>query len=149
MRKEARTLMNRSRPRHLVGFVRSAAPYLILGGMTIAVPLYAALTNAGAVTPTYLEERRTPEALFSQLHADALQAFHEQRYSAAYGRFAALADDGHAPSAVMALTMASQGAAVFGSDWSATPGQLQHWSALAAREVRDRGAEITETARGE
>ena len=45
--------------------------------------------------------------------------------------------------------MVSQGRAVFGSEWSATRGQLQRWSALSAREARDRTDLIPEHDRGE
>lgn len=66
----------------------------------------------------------------------ALQAFREQHWAAAYGRFAQLADAGHAPSAEMALLM--HGSPLFGSDWSASPGQQRRWNALVVNHARQR-----------
>jgi len=60
----------------------------------------------------------------------AMQSFREQRYSAAYGRLAQLADAGHAPSAQLALVMYRNGPAWFGYAWSAAPSQLRLWNAL-------------------
>jgi hypothetical protein len=86
----------------------------------------------------------TPE----QRYAEAVQAFQAQRYSAAYGRFAALADDGHAPAALMALALVRY-APVFGAEWSATPAQMEDWSALAMQDMRVAGALIARHDRGE
>ena len=60
----------------------------------------------------------------------AMQSFREQRYSAAYGRLAQLADAGHVPSAQLALVMYRNGPAWFGYAWSAAPSQLRLWNAL-------------------
>jgi hypothetical protein len=49
------------------------------------------------------------------------------RWSAAYGRLAALADEGHAPSARVALAMLRNGPGVYGTDWTATPRQVAAW----------------------
>jgi hypothetical protein len=79
----------------------------------------------------------------------AVQALRAQDYAGAYGRFADLADEGHAASAQWALVLVTQGPTVFGSEWSATRGQLQRWSALSASEARDRADLIPEHDRGE
>ncbi len=71
-------------------------------------------------------------------YARAVQSFREQRYSAAYGRFAQLADAGHAPSAQLALVMYRNGPTLFGSNWSATPGQQWRWNALVFDRARSR-----------
>jgi hypothetical protein len=68
-----------------------------------------------------------------QLLADARQAFREHRFAAAYGRFVALADAGHAPSAQVALLMWRNGPTLFGSDWEATLPQQRRWAALTAQ----------------
>lgn len=68
--------------------------------------------------------------------ADARQAFRERRFPAAYGRFAALADAGHAPSAEISLLMWRHGPDLFGSEWSATPAQLRRWTALVVDRAR-------------
>jgi len=49
------------------------------------------------------------------------------RWSAAYGRFATLADEGHVPSARVALMMLRNGPTVYGMDWAATPTQVASW----------------------
>ena len=64
------------------------------------------------------------------MYSFAVELFREHRYAAAYGRFARLADAGHAPSAQLALVMFRNGPTLFGSEWDATPEQVEHWSAL-------------------
>ena len=49
------------------------------------------------------------------------------RWSAAYGRFAELADEGHVPAARAALAMLRNGPRVYGTDWAATPTQVAYW----------------------
>jgi hypothetical protein len=49
------------------------------------------------------------------------------RWSAAYGRFAVLADEGHVPSARVALAMVRNGPSVYGNEWTATPRQVAAW----------------------
>ena len=90
-----------------------------------------------------LEARQAPR------YADAARLFRAHDYAGAYGRFADLADEGHGPSAQWALAMASQGPALFGSEWSATRGQLRRWSAISARSVREHAHEIAGHERGE
>jgi hypothetical protein len=81
--------------------------------------------------------------------AQAVQAFQALQYADAYGRFAALADEGDAPSALLALAMVRHGPALFRSEWSATHGQLQRWSALALQDLREHGPLIAAHDRGE
>jgi hypothetical protein len=66
-----------------------------------------------------------------QLHAAAVDSFRKARFPEAFGRFVALADAGHAPSAGIALWMWQQGPDLFGKDWDCTPEQLEDWSRLA------------------
>ena len=79
----------------------------------------------------------------------AVRHFRAGDHAGAYGRFADLADRGHAPSAQWALVMVSQGAHLFGSEWSATEAQMRRWSALSARDVRERAVLIAAHDRGE
>jgi hypothetical protein len=81
----------------------------------------------------------------SQVHT----LFVARRYAEAYGRYAVLADAGDPAAASMALAMVMHGPALFGSDWSATSGQLQRWSALAQRFALQREASIAAQDRGE
>lgn len=99
--------------------------------------LGAAPVRADPIQAAYLDSVRARHA---QMHADATEAFLAHRYSAAYGRFARLADEGHVPSALIALTMIRYGRSMFGADWDATPEQVQRWSALAAEDARERAA---------
>jgi hypothetical protein len=64
-------------------------------------------------------------------HARAVESFRVGRFPEAYGRFVALADAGHAPSARYALWMCEQGLALFGKDWDCTPQQVADWAKTA------------------
>mgnify|MGYP001560965013 CR=1 FL=1 len=72
-------------------------------------------------------------------YAQAATAFRGGQYGAAYGRFMHLADQGHLPSARIALTMHDAGPELFGADWYASTGQIRHWSGLVAQGDRGRG----------
>jgi hypothetical protein len=62
-----------------------------------------------------------------------LTSFRQTRFPEAYGRFIALADAGHAPSAQMALWMYENGPSVFGKDWDSSQEQLTAWARVAGR----------------
>lgn len=66
------------------------------------------------------------------LHDLAVQSFRRGRFPEAYGRFIALADAGHPPSARYALWMCENGMALFGHAWDCAPHQVQDWAAIAA-----------------
>ena len=70
------------------------------------------------------------------MFALAVESFREHHYAAAYGRFVRLADAGDARSAQLALMMYRNGPALFGSEWDATPEQLEHWSAIVIQDAR-------------
>jgi hypothetical protein len=106
-------------------------------------------SQAGATPrPVALRHGEAPAAL-QPTPARAREAFQAQRYAEAYGLYAALADAGDAPSAWMALMMVANGPTLFGSEWSATPGQLRRWSALAEWQATARQALIPQHDRGE
>ena len=104
---------------------------------------------AGATTSIDTRLTAALEAREAPRYAEAVRAFRAHDYAGAYGRFADLADEGHGPSAQWALAMASQGPTLFGSEWSATRGQLRRWIWLAAHQARDRTAQIPYHDRGE
>ena len=108
---------------------------LIRLAMTIVMPLIVVAASVFGVPSARAEELRKSDAEYTRMYDDAVHALSMQRYSAAYGRFAALADKDHAPSALMALAMVTFPPSVSGARWSATPAQLRHWSALAALEA--------------
>jgi hypothetical protein len=139
------------RPRHgfAVGATLVAATLLAVGAVTMVVPLTLASTSAIAAAPARPQAWQVTDSPQTQRHAQAVQAFRAQRYADAYGRFARLADEGYAPSALMALVMVCHGPSLFGSEWSATPGQLQRWSAMALHDVHERAVWIAEHDRGE
>lgn len=70
-----------------------------------------------------------------RLHADAVASFRQARFPEAYARLIRLADDGHAPSAELALWMYLHGPALFGRDWDSTQDQLTAWAQLAHQPV--------------
>jgi hypothetical protein len=69
-------------------------------------------------------------------HAVAQRELREGRASSAYARLVRLADAGHAPSAELARVLHRNGRSLYGSDWSASPGQQRRWAALVAETVR-------------
>lgn len=114
----------------------------------IAATLFVLSTaQAGATRSPAGRHAEAPPA--SVLEHRANEAFLARRYAEAYGRFAELADEGHAPSAWMALMLVSNGPTQFGGEWSATPGQLRRWNALATRHAQERSVRIPVHDRGE
>ncbi len=105
-------------------------------------PHFAALLSILILTaqPTMVHAQGSPITTLSTVqkatYAHAVQSFREQRYSAAYGRFAQLADAGHVPSAQLALVMYRNGPSLFGSEWSAAPSQQRAWNALVINSAR-------------
>jgi hypothetical protein len=87
---------------------------------------------------------RQPLPSLDARYAEAVQALRAQHHAHAYGRFAELADVGHALSAPPALAMARHGPTLYGSSWSATAGQLRRWRVLALRDLNQAASEITE-----
>jgi hypothetical protein len=118
--------------------------FLVALSTLAAVALtWAPVSNVGAEAPA-TSEARLAGAQAAKL-ADARRAFREGRYPAAYGRFAALADAGHAPSAEISLVMWRHGHDLFGSEWSATPVQVRRWTAMVVDRARS-GADWAERA---
>ncbi|HET9208655.1 MAG TPA: hypothetical protein VFO28_20605 [Burkholderiaceae bacterium] len=136
--------------------VRVRGPWLAAAPMLLALALVvvgALIVGATAKATANLsrapKESTVAGAEQMRRQALAVQAFRAREYPVAYGRFAALADDGDAASALMALAMVHHGPVLFGSEWSLTLQQLQRWSALALHDVRERGTALAEHDRGE
>jgi len=130
-------------------FGAALAGAVLLGSAALTIgkpsaPAGAVVSNAIVVEdPVVLDPDLVPR------FGDAVRLFRARDYAGAYGRFAELADRGHAPSAQWALAMVSQGPLLFGSEWSATEAQMRRWSALSARDVRERAVLLAEHSRGE
>ena len=114
------------------------------------LPLAALLALGLHLTPTHAAGPadsacvRPLATSTAALEAAAQQAFRAQHYPAAYGRFARLADAGHAPSAEMALFMLQNGPTLFASDWSASASQQACWNTLALARGRMRFALLSD-----
>lgn len=98
--------------------------------------LFAAALLAGPALGQTSGPQLSPAAQV-EMYRDAVAAFSEHRYSAAYGRFMRLADAGHEASAQMALAMYRNGDVLFGAQWAATGQQLAHWSELVVAAERE------------
>lgn len=66
----------------------------------------------------------------AQRHAAAMFDYENSHWAAAYQALAALADEGHRPSARVALLMAARGPALYGQSFEASAPQRQRWAAL-------------------
>ena len=135
-------------PTHTRGAWLAAAPMLIAMATVVAAGLLVgAATKATAQARAKDVQIAGAEQMRRQ--AQAMHAFQTRQYADAYGRFAALADDGDAQAAILALAMVRNGHALFGSLWSATPGQLARWSALALNDLQQQTVAISGHDRGE
>lgn len=83
------------------------------------------------------------DSAHAQLHLEAVRAMRRQHYSEAFVKFSKLADDGHVPSAQLAMAMLRNGTDVFGNGWSASEKQQAHWNQLISQGVNDRIAVLT------
>lgn len=63
-------------------------------------------------------------------YAEAVQEYRAGRWSSAFGRFIALANDGNVEAARIALFMQSHGRQLYGSDWDASEEDIELWSRL-------------------
>jgi hypothetical protein len=112
------------KPRRLPATILAFA--LATGGATLAAVVPVAAAESPAQAPA-LAPIATAHSLFAA-----------GRYAEAYGRYADLADAGDPVAASLALAMVVHGPELFGSDWSATSGQLKRWEALATRLAEQR-----------
>lgn len=116
------------------------ARWLAMGTLAIT----AMTSHVGAAfAATASAHAMLADAERARRHADAVVEFRQQHFAVAYGRFAELADEGHAPSALLALAMVRHGPALFGGQWSASAGQLRRWSAMANSDLRDQAPRIS------
>lgn len=81
--------------------------------------------NAAAATPP------APAAGADAAFSEAMEQYRDGRWSAAYGRFARLADQGHVEASRVALLMFRHGAKLYGAEWGASQPQIDLWTRLA------------------
>jgi hypothetical protein len=94
--------------------------------MAAPVPANSAAAAAPAALPAV---SGSDERAF----AEAVLLYRAGRWSAAYGRFMALADRGHVRSARIALAMQRDGA--YATPWNATAQQLLEWEHTAGQDI--------------
>lgn len=99
----------------------------------------AAMPHIVLAQPTQTNDVTAAQAATFQ---DAVKAFREQRYPAAYARFAKLADTGHVPSAEVALLMYRNSANLFQNAWYASLDQQRGWNALVINASRGRAFQV-------
>jgi len=97
-----------------------------------ADPLVAAMVEPLRQRVAHAEPRLSPQ----QLHDKGIDALGRGYPAEAYGRFSAAADQGHRGAAALALAMVQLGPVLFGTEWSASAGQLGRWAALASQDLR-------------
>lgn len=94
-------------------------------------------TNAAAATSTSSVDAARTETQFNE----AMDLYSMGRWSAAYARFAELADQGHAEAARIALLMLRYGSRLYGRDWGASQPQINQWMTLAVQRMETIKAE--------
>ena len=109
---------------------RSVLPQL----MAHVIAALVLLANAAAATPS---SNAASDAAFNR----AAQQYRNAEWSAAYGRFAALADKGHAEAARIALHMLRHGTKLYGHEWGASQPQIERWAKLALQRMEAPRAE--------
>lgn len=95
--------------------------------------LKAALAGAVAVLMPHLalaNEQATQECRFQQ----ALQAYEQSHWGTAFDVLSLLADEGHVPSARMALLIARFGTPLYATRFEAAEGRRQRWLSVATAE---------------
>lgn len=77
-----------------------------------------------------------PPIARAEAFEDALELYSQAKWSAAYRRFAGLADEGDAEAAGIALLMLRYGTRLYGHEWGASQSQIDHWIALTRERMK-------------
>jgi hypothetical protein len=104
---------------HALGAALLAAAVPLGAGVPVDCRAPAGKPDRGARAPA------------DQPFVDAVTLFRQQRLSAAYGRFLALAQDGDADAARIAQFMHRYGPVLFATHWDASADELEDWASLA------------------
>ena len=99
--------------------------------------LFGLLWCASAAAATPSGEAVRPDAQFNE----AMDLYSLGKWAAAYGRFASLADKGHAEAARIALLMLRHGSKLYGHTWGASQPQINQWMTLALQRMEELKAE--------
>lgn len=99
--------------------------------------LAALLLCANAAAATSSVDAARSDAQFNE----AMDLHSLGKWAAAYGRFAALADQGHAEAARIALLMFRHGSKLYGHNWGASQPQINQWMKLALQRMEELKAE--------
>lgn len=99
----------------------------------------AALCLSACLPISALAVTSPPPATQAARFDTALEAYRAGRFPTAYGELLRLAGEGHAEAARIVLLMHRFGVRLFGSDWDATPDQIQRWLALATLSMQEQG----------
>lgn len=99
--------------------------------------LVALLLCANAAAATSSVDAARSHAQFNE----AMDLYSLGKWAAAYGRFASLADQGHAEAARIALLMLRHGSRLYGHDWGASQPQINQWMTLAVQRMEKLKAE--------
>lgn len=105
--------------------------------LLIPCVLASVLLCANAAAATSPADAARADTQFNE----AMDLYGTSRWAAAYGRFAALADRGHAEAARIALLMLRYGSRLYGHDWGASQPQINQWMELALQRMEELKAE--------
>lgn len=90
---------------------------------------------ASVMTLTTVPAPAGEPGLSSERFQQGMAAYETGHWQVAFERFAALADDGHADAARIALQMARFGPALYSQDFSAPPDRRSRWVVVATRGI--------------
>lgn len=93
--------------------------------------LVASLACVGPVAAS-----SSPPPASAEAFEDALRLYTQGSWSAAYRRFAGLADQGDAEAARIALLMLHYGTKLYGHTWGASQAQRDQWIALTVQRMK-------------
>jgi hypothetical protein len=106
---------------------------VIAAAMSIGCAVGFAQSVRTAAAPVAAERPAGVRSAEDQkLFAEAVRLYRSGRWSAAYGRFVALADKGDVASSRIALQMLRHGGELYGTEWAAAPSQVVVWERAAA-----------------
>jgi hypothetical protein len=86
-------------------------------------------------------------AVQAEAFEEAQDLYLQGKWSAAYGHFARLADDGHAQAATIAILMFRYGGSLYGYEWGASQAQIDGWIELSCRRMEALRAKVDEGSR--